>query len=671
MKNFILGISALALAFTAGAGVKYPYLVMSDFMVEDGLPEDWTTYGITDAPILDFQKYFPTYETGPWYEVMKPGGYPTTAFSCSSFISMAKSNQWLITPKFTSDVDDLMVTFKVVNLNAAWECNYEVYCSDNGITQEDFKDGGLVYSGQIAGEEYNENRGQDGVVTDNVAMILEHCKGKDLNLAFVNTGNRTGMLGFADIVVGPYLIQVENQDKLNGVILTDENPYLSLTVKVRTPLECNGITATLKTDKTDNTSTYTSTAVINEGGYTTFNIQFPDKINLDGEDSDNFTVVVTPNYEGAPSTEITGLLVGSMNLYNGVAVVEDLTGTWCPNCMRAICLMDYFKGTYPKVDGETRFIGIAAHGDGSGTDPMSITDYYLPLVSLAQTLYNNPNNFGYPMFVRNRKFATSPGASNMGTFPKFVDEVVNQKVGANVKLLSSTLTGDDKGVLEVKGQILAAMEGESNFNAVLMVLENNVTGNNADYNQQNSMAFGQQFIQNYFGTGVYGKYFEKYDRRGIISYEEMKYQDVCRGVFPKFTGYELKSPIKFNTPQTYTWRFNMPEVNDINECEVVVLLTDRTTGEVISADIQKLGVNTGIEVVESEDNGDTVIKVTDGNIRVFASEEGTAAVYTLDGQIVWNGRVSHGFNTISVDRKGMLLVKVNTSGVQRSAKVVL
>lgn len=663
IKKFVLGISALALALSVGAGVKYPYLVMSDFVVnDDGLPSDWVTYGITDEPSKYYQdlNLFPSYKTGPWYEIMKPDGYPATAFSCSSFSTMAKSDQWLISPGFSSDYDDLIVTFKVLSLGAAWESKFEVYCSEKGIAKEDFKADPPVYSGEVAGKE-------NGVVSTSHAMILENCKGKDLNLAFVNVGNRSGLLGFSDIVVGPYLIEVQNQDKLNGIILDEDNPYLTLTVKVRTTVECNGITATLKTDKTSNSSTYTSDAVINENGYTTFNISFPDKINLEGLESDNFTVTVTPNYEGAPSTEISGLFVGSMNLYDGVAVVEDLTGTWCPNCVRAICIMDYFKGTYPALDGKTRFVGIAAHG---GEDPMAIVDYYMPLYTLAGNLTGG--EVGYPMYVRNRKLAKSPGQSNMGTITRFVDDVVNEKVNANVKILSSSVTGDgNSAIVEVKGQIVAAMEGESNFNAVLMILENNVVGNNSNYNQQNNMLFGQTFVEQYFGPGSYAKYFEKYDRKGTIKYTEMKYQDVCRGVFPKYEGYQLMSPIKFNIPQTYTWRFNMPEVNNRAECEVVVLLTDRTTGQIISADIRKLGVTTGVESVEQDDNGDTVIKVTDGNIRVFASEEGTADVYTLDGRTVWSGRVSHGFNTISVDHKGMLLVKVNTHGVQRSAKVIL
>ena len=50
-------------------------------------------------------------------------------------------------------------------------------------------------------------------------------------------------------------------------------------------------------------------------------------------------------------------------------VMEELTGTWCPNCPRGLVGMELLEQQFAD-----RFIGIAVHG-GSSTEPMRVADY--------------------------------------------------------------------------------------------------------------------------------------------------------------------------------------------------------------------------------------------------------------------------------------------------------
>ncbi|MDL2223038.1 Ig-like domain-containing protein [Bacteroidales bacterium OttesenSCG-928-M11] len=228
-------------------------------------------------------------------------------------------------------------------------------------------------------------------------------------------------------------------------------------------------------------------------------------------------------------------------------VVEEGTGTWCAWCVRGIVGMADMKTKYPNT-----FIGIAVHNG----DDMALSSYSSSL-----------GLSGYPQCNINRKHKqANPEFSSLESFYK---TLVATEAPAKVEL--SATYNIEKDQIEVETTTTFGYTS-SNVNCRLTyaVVENKVTSANKQSNAYSGGYYGKMGGWENLGSSV-----------------ETLFDDVARSISPSYTGLSNSIPasVTENTPLTHNYSFAMPSmIQNVSQVEVIVMLLDVATGEIINAD---------------------------------------------------------------------------------------
>lgn len=133
--------------------------------------------------------------------------------------------------------------------------------------------------------------------------------------------------------------------------------------------------------------------------------EFPEDVDLNGAKAADYTITITPNYDGAPTTTLTGRIVFAEMKYNKVAVMEEMTGTWCGYCPYGYSLMNYLVDKYNGKDGNPLAVGVAVHNG----DPMVINYIDQGIAAIGRPLGAD----GYPSMIINRVAPMHPSNSRL------------------------------------------------------------------------------------------------------------------------------------------------------------------------------------------------------------------------------------------------------------------
>lgn len=302
-------------------------------------------------------------------------------------------------------------------------------------------------------------------------------------------------------------------------------------------------------------------------------------------------------------------------------VCEEVTGTWCQYCVRGLGAMNYMREHYP--DG---FIGIGIHNDGSPQVPDSMAidgEKYLNWVMQSFGMG------GFPNCVMNR---SSSYQIDPGNIPYYYENI--KKFDRHEAGISATATYDAaSGQVNVKSEVLFTKSyEEANFRLFYVVIENNVHRTHAETGILNDYC-GYDQINAYAGGGYgecYG--FEKLPQ--IVNADDMWYNDVARGTWPKddFKGVKNIFPKTINEGDllSYECSFALPEkIHHVENCEVVVILLDKD-GRFLNADNAKvLDEQTGISLPSSVQHPEST---------VYYDLRGRRVTRPSHGIYIYNGR---------------------------------
>lgn len=255
----------------------------------------------------------------------------------------------------------------------------------------------------------------------------------------------------------------------------------------------------------------------------------------------------------APNSE----LVLGLNVKNSLPIqriiVEEGTGTWCPNCPRGIVAVHKASEAFPD-----RFIGIAVHRQ----DAMETNSY-------AELQFD-----GYPSSYINRNLKSSIDPS-FDAFKTAVNNV-SERVPVMGVEANAEYTDATKSKISVEALTTFVSEHKGiDYRLSFVLLEDGVKG----YTQAN----------NYAGGSVEMGGFEKLPNPATIDMDHVARMNYS------YNGIEGSIPADVEAFETtrYTTTLDMPStIQNPDNCDLVVLVLDANTGRIENAVKVALGKHT-------------------------------------------------------------------------------
>lgn len=623
---------------------------------------DWTSQGdgktAKDTKIgtsdINLREFFPV--GAPAYVPIELGDLGLIYCSNSSTTEGGNVSEWLISPAVDmSDApENALLSFDVVAYGSVTQPKYEVYYSTTGNDLSDFTN--KLYTGR-------QQNSTSVPVSTRKYISLEGISADSVYFAFVNVAKDAQLLGFKDIRVSEYELQMTNVTP--GFVTEPGEYHVQLNLELVTPVSCEGFTAELTSPIFTEPQIYTTTKQL-AGTYTTTIVEFEKSIPVQKDEQVEYTVTIRPHYEGATVSEFKFDITCTEG-YEARCVEEEVTGTWCGYCVRGIAGLNQFSDEF----GD-RFIGIAVHGTN---DPMRVDDYLNPLTEQSRLT-------GYPAAWFNRSSLSDPYSREL------VESILSTKVGYDIKVKSVRFAENSGRVSVDYGVKLSYTTTSANIKALVVVTEDQVSGKTPMWNQTNYYSgTSRQTIESSYGENAW-KYFEPYcTGEKIIPFTQMVYDHVAQGVFNSYygggAGGNLPSDWSAGQEQTFTLSFDMPYqtaangsgVQNWKNTHMVVILVDAITGKILNAD--KAGASTYVtdpaSIADVTADADFSVAACGKTIKVNAPAESSVSVVNALGYEMRNCRVgAEGCAEIDCsDLSGLLLIQVASGSRSYVKKLII
>ena len=319
---------------------------------------------------------------------------------------------------------------------------------------------------------------------------------------------------------------------------------------------------------TDGADTYSDTSSTSVDYLYPFGGELSHPFTVGPGETKYFTIWVEAVGDPNPANDtIHYALHGLTFLPDKVVLVEEGQGTWCNWCPRGYVVLDSMDERY----GDT-IATVGIHWSASSIEPMAFDEYAWWMVSTG-------------------RFSGIPGATIDRTHNKvptnyYDDRIDEQKVlppPASVSVSSSVNWTTSEIEIDIEVEMAAELTGDYRVNAI--VVEHGVTGPSPDYDQRNSYAGG--------ANGPMGIYSSLPDP---VPAGQMVYDRVARalGGGPEGDSASLPPFLGVNSSHTYQYIVSLESVGNSHNVEVIAILLDGTTGEVLNAG--KGSLNTGIDL---------------------------------------------------------------------------
>jgi hypothetical protein len=314
--------------------------------------------------------------------------------------------------------------------------------------------------------------------------------------------------------------------------------------------------------------------------------------------------------------------------------------------------MKKMNETYPG-----RFIGIAVHNG----DIMTDANYDAGLRTFIR---------GYPSGVVNRKYVCDPLE-----FENYFLKSLNEFTPVDFNL-SGQWTDDSHQSVKLVSDIVFNINypGTANFRMAYVVIENNVKGTTANYNQRNF------YRENRYGT--MGGYEILPDP---VPAAQMVYPDVARKIYDSFDGVTNSIPATIKMQERYKYEYTQQlpaSVTNKNEAGIIAMLINNTTREIVNARILSLKDLTEILVnAGTPENPGASAKVRKDASQIVVDVETnnpgpiTTVMYRIDGKRIYNASVNqvnkYSFEIPYAGLRGIYIIQVKTNEGAFNEKIVL
>ena len=225
-----------------------------------------------------------------------------------------------------------------------------------------------------------------------------------------------------------------------------------------------------------------------------------------------YTLSVKMN-EATASVEGEVSILKDMDITRRV-VVEEMTGTWCPNCPKGIVGIREMQAAYPET-----FIPIAVHYNDPMTD--GVDEYANKMNSLFE---------GVAPSMQMNRVPTAVGDPTFAWMSQFYDEAQQGLPYCGIEATAEFTDADEMTEIRLDATVQTAFTSNDNpLRLAVVLVENNVQGNTTGYDQLNNYAKQEnEFGEEYYPFGEMGGFEEM---TNPIPFSHIQYQHVARAIF--------------------------------------------------------------------------------------------------------------------------------------------
>ena len=581
------------------------------------------------------------------YGMMPTEGLPA-AITGSYGAPETASDNWMITPAIDlTNAAAATLTWKAsqeVDNYASYQESYEVLVSTTGATTADFTN--VVY------ETFN---GEPAKAWADRSADLNDYVGQKIYIAFhCNTP--------ADCEGALYIDDIKVTGTTGGVKET-----VSL-VNATDAIVEGAATVEAVITAGDFTTIKAFDATLTVGGET-YTQQFSG-LNVTSGQSYEFAMTQTVTGEGGalvPYTlsvkmnEATASVEGEVSILKDMditrnVVVEEMTGTWCPNCPMGIVGIREMQEAYPET-----FIPIAVHYNDPMTD--GVDEYANKMYSVFE---------GRAPRMQMNRMPTAIGEPSFSWMSQFYEEAQQGLPYCSIKAAAEFTDADEMTEIRLDATVQTAFTSNENpLRLAVVLVENNVQGNTTEYDQVNNYAKQEdEFGEEYYPLGEMGGFEEM---TNPIPFSNIQYQHVARAIYDDYNGIEESLPAEVSVDATVPFTRNITVPSNVlkaKNLEVIVMAIDERTGEIMNAASCKLSDTSSID--EASQAGDYRIAGDGGiDIRFSDAQNGEVRIYTLGGQLAGIRTLKGDAQAVVAVPQGIYLVQIVTDGFTKTEKVMV
>jgi hypothetical protein len=269
-------------------------------------------------------------------------------------------------------------------------------------------------------------------------------------------------------------------------------------------------------------------------------------------------------------------------------LAEEVTGTWCGWCPRGAVAMEYMANKYPDY-----FAGIAIHGGGNGYDPMQADDLYNGTVA---TMNKLTNSWGFPGLAAMRTIEMDPSAVETS----FLEKIQQPAAAA---LTTGAFFNETNRRLSISVSTTFKDDNSKTYNLSLILVENEVTGTDSHYGQQNYYSKQSQ------NRPLVGAGHDWQAEPKIVPASKMVYNDVGRACIGGYEGTDLGGSHTIANAEIKNFVYTLPEEFDFDNLYIVAVLSneDGTTNNANKIKLSNAITNGFVEITEDIAFHDLVI----------------------------------------------------------------
>lgn len=581
------------------------------------------------------------------YGMMPTEGLPA-AITGSYGAPETASDNWMITPAIDlTNAAAATLTWKAsqeVDNYASYQESYEVLVSTTGATTADFTN--VVY------ETFN---GEPAKAWADRSADLNDYVGQTIYIAFhCNTpAGCEGALYIDDIKVtgttGGVKETVSLVNATDAIVEGAATVEAVITAGDFTTIKA--FDATLTVGDQTYTQTFSGLNVTSGQSY-----EFAMTQAVTGEDGAlvPYTLSVKMN-EATASVEGEVSILKDMDITRNV-VVEEMTGTWCPNCPMGIVGIREMQEAYPET-----FIPIAVHYNDPMTD--GVDEYANKMYSVFE---------GRAPRMQMNRMPTAIGEPSFSWMSQFYEEAQQGLPYCSIKAAAEFTDADEMTEIRLDATVQTAFTSNENpLRLAVVLVENNVQGNTTEYDQVNNYAKQEdEFGEEYYPLGEMGGFEEM---TNPIPFSNIQYQHVARAIYDDYNGIEESLPAEVSVDATVPFTRNITVPSNVlkaKNLEVIVMAIDERTGEIMNAASCKLSDTSSIDeasqAVDCRIAGDGAI-----DIRFSDAQNGEVRIYTLGGQLAGIRTLKGDAQAVVAVPQGIYLVQIVTDGFTKTEKVMV